>query len=871
MKKCLLRTFAVLAMTIGSSVVTWADNVVYGLIPSYSFGARSASLNLDNVNTSAVTTLAPDFTFEGATEVKCGTTAGDKYYAFVSILDPDTYEETVALATLNFTTGEMVVVNNFSYGYSKPGYNASGMTYDEKNDVLYAMEISFNDNDEYVTNLYSVNQTDGSMEQVASFLGAYHAIASDHNGGFYLVENVTDNTKSYPNLYKVSSTFEVTPYISNSSLSAGWSSYNSLAVAEDGKTAYLVESKKVIAFDLGEKTVSLKGELTDNLAAISYGKSSANGTPADPPASSKKNTRFLIEKVTYGSSMGDIPVDTDSKREYFYYNTDGKMVGSASYGREYAETGGVSDKFSPLNITKTRFDENGNMAGKDSYQWGAYDFDDYAWKKTYNSESYVYDENGKLTSDSTSYSYNVYTYNEDGTLATKSTYTKRTKTLTQQITYSNYDENGNAWHYSSTGAYDSYKYEAELAYDENGNKVQEFQYNQVEDPEFPGETMNKMKQIEMWEYDNNILKLYTKNLFDEQQNEVPYMKTEYKPVDGNVNEIQVCDSTYSGGVWYANNLPQKYVYGDFSDMAEMTTMEFMAEKDPELVNTVDILFTVPQLAYSQNCNVVIYRDCVPVDTVSIYDVYDDMEGLCKYQDKGVKNGNYSYFLQPVFSANSEFGPMDDMDNMGNTGVEETEWVGYYSTNPMDVKLETKLPAVTDLALAGGKIETTGNIMNMVKTYYADLSWKNPEDMDKYGFVKNSIYFVGAGVAELDTTDVAANKATVMLYDEDVEAYVVTKYQLGRAISDTITIRLKDIEGCTAIETAAADGTVDVRFNGNVVTLGNNANVTVFSTNGQKVYAEDNAESISLDRLPASTYIICVEKNGKVSAYKYKVK
>ena len=136
-----LHSIAVLALALGSATMAWADNVVYGLIPSYTYGARTTSVDLDKVNSTAATTLTPGFGYENAQEVMCGVTAGDKYFAFVKTTDPDTYEENVELATFNFTTENIVQVNNFSYTYGKPGYNASGMAYDKVNDVLYATEI----------------------------------------------------------------------------------------------------------------------------------------------------------------------------------------------------------------------------------------------------------------------------------------------------------------------------------------------------------------------------------------------------------------------------------------------------------------------------------------------------------------------------------------------------------------------------------------------------------------------------------------------------------------------------------------------------------------------------------------------------------
>lgn len=868
MKHCLLRSFAAALIAFSFSTAALADNVVYGLLSSYSKGAQPTSVDLDKVNTNEVTTLTPsDFAYADAQEVKCGVTAGDKYFAFVTQMDPDTYDENNALVTINFTTGKTVVVNNFSYKYGKPGYNPSGMAYDSKSNTMYAIEVNLNDDNAYVTELYSVNQTDGQMTKVATLDGQYQAITSDNNGGFYLLQNYQDGASVYASLFKVAADFTVTPVVENKTVTSTWSASNSLIAAEDGKTVYLIAGKKVLAFDVDAKTVTLKGDLSDLLYAASYGKSTADGTEATPPAEEKKQTRFLIKKEFFGSSMGDISSDVVSSRSLYYYNTNGKVVGSITLGREYSEYGGVTDNFAPTSTYKYTFDENGNCTNMDSYQWGLYDFDEFAWQKTKNCESYEYDATGKLVKEDLGNRYYLYTYNEDGTLASKEEHAKSTDALLQKFTYVSYDENKNLLQYTSDGAYDSYKYQADITYDENGNKIEEYQYTVGEDPDFPGEPKYTGKQLETWTYDNDVLKTYEKSDFNAEGNAVPEFKTEYTLVDGNKDIVHANSYTYSNDKWSNSGLPQRNYYADFANMDEMTYTEIVASQvNPDLVNTVDLAFSVPQLAYTQDCKVVVYRDGLPIDTVGLFDVYDEESGMCIYQDKSLKNGTYTYFVQPLFSTSSE-GPLSaDGDNA------EQVWTGYYSSSPINVTVHTDLPAVTDLKLAGGKVETTGSFVNIQKTYYANLAWKNPEDTEKYGFVKNSIYFDDAQVSELDTTDVNANNATVALYGYDVKAYVVTTYKFGHAISDTIDVKIKDIQSfATGVNAVTVDGTVKATFANNILTLGSNANVTVFAANGQKVCTKNNTNSVDLGQLAPATYIVCVEKNGKADAYKYRVK
>ncbi len=883
MKKYLLSSLLVLGLALYSTVAAWAENVVYGIMPSNTYGARTTSFDIDALGSDALK-LTPEFAFENAEEFNCGTSVGDKYYAFVVNRGVDA----AAFVTLNFTTGNMVVVNDKSFTYGKPGFGANGMAYDDLNDKLYVIEGVFDESVESTaTKLYSVDTTNGTLTEAATWKDSYEAIASDHKGGFYVIKLETVDKKTYPVLYKVSADFKVTEAVANTTVNCSYTTYNSLVASKDGNTVYYAAGKGVYAFDVTAGTVEKKGDLKLNIAGITLDKSSADGAAAEITPDAKSAKRFLVMKRIYGSAMGDVPDDVDSKRTYYYYNADGKEVGYANYGRLYTDLG-VSENFNLVDIAKPVFDENGNIVAKNTYQWGPYDFLDYTFKKTPNCETYEYNEAGQLVSDTTSVYYHEYTYNENGTLATLNTYNKFTKKLSQSIQYVAYDEKGNVVSYVSDGNWDSQKYNADIDYDENGNKVEEYQYQVVDDPNMQGSTKNKSKQLETWKYVDNCLAEYQRFRFDDNGDAVPEFKTVYEPVvEGDYNDVYARDSSYfdngKNSKWMGESTYSRYTYVDFTDMEEATYMKLTAEVDAKAYNTVNLQFSMPQLGGVQDCKFVIYRDCTPIDTLSFDDFVanaDPETGLCTYQDKLLKNGTYDYFIQPLFTAYSDDMMAADVDEPGidDGGVvgpeenPEAQWIGYYSTTPVQVTVYTELPAVTELALTGGKIVTSGSIANLQKTYYAGLSWKNPENVEDYGFKKNSVYLGMEEQSLAEITKADSTNATVELaFEEDTEAYVVTSYALGYAISDTITVKIKDIEDATGVEGVTVDGAVKATFAGNTITLSDNATVSVFAANGQKVYEENNVTSVSLNNLPAAAYIVCVEKNGNVNAYKYRVK
>lgn len=568
--------------------------------------------------------------------------------------------------------------------------------------------------------------------------------------------------------------------------------------------------------------------------------------------------RFLVKSVTLGSQMGDMPEDLDSKREYYYYNTDNKLVGSSTFGRKYTDDTdkGYSDEFSLTNIVKSVFDADGKMTNKDSYQWGDYDDGDFAFHKTYNCESYTYDAQGRLATDTTSMRINEYTYNDDGTLQKVTSYNKRTKKLAQEITYTY--ESGLATHYSSTGQY--YEFEADLKYDADGNKTEEYQYT------VSGE-VKKPKQRETWTYTNGVLTLYMKYRYDSKGTEVADSKEEFVPVENNMNVMDVTDYTYNSvkDTWSKMGLTVRQTYRNFSGLKDATSMMLLsATPDKTLKNTINLKFTTPQAGLVHGCKFVVYRDCVALDTLELADVMDPETKQCTYQDKELKNSTYTYFVQPLFAlTNGEIA----------NATADSEWVGYYSTTPMDVNvaLAKELPAVTDLKLVGGEVKRSGSIVSPLVEYYANIEWKNPEGLEELGFIKNSVAYVGMGLSDIETKDPSVGTAKVQIMDDEVQLYIITSYKYGKASSDAITVKVTDIETLAGVDAVAVDGAVGASFVDNVLQLSEEANVSVYSAAGAKVYAKQNVSSVNLAQLPASIYIICIEKGGKQNLYKYNVK
>ena len=376
----------------------------------------------------------------------------------------------------------------------------------------------------------------------------------------------------------------------------------------------------------------------------------------------------------------------------------------------------------------------------------------------------------------------------------------------------------------------------------------------------------KPRQRETWTYTDGVLTLYMKYRYDSKGAEVADSKEEFVPVKNNMNVMDVTDYTYNSvkDTWNKMGLTVRQTYRDFSGMKEATqTMLLSATPDKKLKNTINLQFTAPKAGLVHGCKFVVYRDCVALDTLDLAVVMDPATKQCSYQDKELKSDTYTYFVQPLFALTN--GEISD-------ATADSEWVGYYTSTPMDVNvaLATELPAVTDRKLVGGEVKRIGSIMSQLIEYYADLEWKNPANLEELGFVRNDVAFVGMGLSDTKLEG-AAESARVQIMDDEMQVYVITTYKYGKAYSDAITVTVKDIEKYNGVESITADGVVKATFAGNTVQLSDAANVSVYSAAGAKVYAKQNTCSVALGQLPAATYIVCVEKDGKSSFYKYGVK
>ena len=370
-----------------------ADPVMlYGLAVSWD-GAYTASFDVAQANSDKKLPVTKgDKKMESVCAgIKCAANVGDKYVMFYEDINYNT-----AFATVNFETGNVVDVNNYSYKGGKPGAMMQSMTYNNRKGKLYGIEKVYNEEIEgYQTALYSIDPETGALTEEKRYNEEIDGIVADSKGPMYVVKNKMVNYQPVPTLWKLdNSTMELpdAPTVDNTDVTVQYSMDNSLVMSADNKIVYYITGTQVNAFDLTAKTFTVLGNLAELVSGITAAPGTVDGEATQAPA--EADARKLVSKTWYGDAMGSAPGTQDMTKELYFYNYDNKLERIAKYGRGYNEDGTYGD-YELTRYTKNMLDANGNVTNAVTYQNGLYDYGDMAMKLT-SETTYEYDAAGRL-------------------------------------------------------------------------------------------------------------------------------------------------------------------------------------------------------------------------------------------------------------------------------------------------------------------------------------------------------------------------------------------------------------------------------------------------------------------------------------------
>lgn len=847
MRKSLHCFMFTLLLALGFSSHATAETIVYGC-GSGALNWNMVSFDLDALNTESKVSPVTLFSMpEVEAEVLCGASVGRKYFAYH--LDENT--GAMLFTSMNFTTGK--VVNVCSYGNVE--WTMRDLEYDAATGKLYGVMFVKQFDEEgkmkKMAQLVEINPANGELTSLALYEGVTPlGLALNPTGGFYLVaEKISSSFKYVPVVYSIANdeTLTISQLFMDDAISYKGNSSHTCFMY--GGALYFFSGGQCLTFDITAQKGTLKGSLSGSFAGLSFEASTEDGTPAGTKAT---DNRVLVSKTYYGDAMGMAPLTQDMTRKEYYYNTDGKLQMMVERGRTYNtdDKGNVTGygDYDETAYTINSFDENGNMTSASKYQYGLYDFGEMGTKFNYKN-TYSYDLNGNMVEKVESGYRTVYEY-ADGNLIKETIYSA-TDDLIQQLEYSNFTENNQPQKVVSSSPnhleWTSYIYTETRTYSDEGVLVKV----QRKDGQ------NNLLQEETWNYEEGFLKDYIRAYaFDGAGKMVAAFKTSYAVVDGNPNVVEQVDSTYSSGKW-GMEAGSKCVceYQDFSDKkAGCHIAEFVVMSSQNIKNTAVLQFSVPDMAYADDCMIRVLRNGKEVAVANAADLLVQGEDggfglpLLQYTDAELVNGDYVYMVQ-VCGVNYD-------------AEKNAIPVGYYVSNSAAITFDLNLPKASNVSVISARKSGSD--------YFGTVAWENGANMEDYGFISNDLYFDINQLAEATTTDANITALESEFYYTSHKVYILSRYKYGKVCSDTITVTRTNLRDIIAgIEAVDANGQ-SIHFDGKNLMLQSGANVSVYTGNGVLATRQRNATHVDMSSLSSGVYVVSVERNGITSVFKFKV-
>lgn len=814
MKKTLLFSTVVAAM-LGMSATTQAETA-YGLMSGW---PTWSVCSYDFAQLGSVTAESMfDVPF---TDVQSGTSLGDYYYAYAVIADPVTYVDNLVFASVNMTNQETVVVHEFGDVWGENGFIIRDLA--AKNGELYGIKDNnqWDDATEtmvYATDLVKIDVANGSYETVATLDAVCWGLTCKDDDLYVVVRGGMLGWSYLVDLCKVEADYSLTAVTANVDATTYEIAPSHAALAEDGNIYFFAGPVAILMSADGVKTI---GEVTayQSYAGTTFTAStlSAGATAGGGDVDPKPATRVLTTVSNYGDFMGSAKDDQLTAQKCYFYNDKMQVVAVVE-----TAAGMYSDVFETQYYNPYVYDAEGRLAMKDRYQYGLYEYGNRAMHQAAGVTEYKYDANGNCVEEIEGENSISYEYDADGNCVKEVHYSNGV--AGRMLAFSGFEAGKNlpavveSSHTNET--FTGEFYEESRQYDAQGRLVKTVRVCNRDYEEDYGiwkltTAVGDFMQEEHWTYEGSQLSLYEKftNQDEETGELIPYLKTVYTVKDENTIGIQ--SYTAFGDEWYKSGVYQEETYCDFAGMIEATAFELQSvERSATGVNDAVLQFSVPSIAYlNSNLAFSLYRNGDLVKTFDVKDVlagenpdvvFDAEAGNFVYIDRYVKSGKYDYFLQVLVANNGpEIG-----DEEGNDA--EAVYTGYCTTEIVKVDLALDLPAATNVTIVAS--EKDQNNLNRVT-----IGFTAPQAPAEYGFICNELLVGSAQVGDERTEDPEATQLHCTLYDDVATVCILTRYELGVAVSEKVTIDVNNIP--SSIE--------QIRQQGNAM---------IFDLNGRQVNA-----------------------------------
>lgn len=778
-----------------------------------------------------------------------GTLAGNVYYAYME--ESKDNVSNVTFCSLNMTTGEKVIL-----GSGQDVKYAIDMCYDEATDKIYLLRNNYVVEDEetgegrYVMEICTVDPKNGNIETYAVMpdeVTSYNlgGITPDGNGGLYItgLSKWTKGTgmsswfNSYVNLYIFNLAEKelqtVFSEVEETVVKVGTTFYSSSLGMHEGKL-YFTAQQRLIVIDPTLKNASLTAPIfLGEAVGICFSKSTENGKASENnQTENQTDTRKVKIVETYGDHMGERGGITH--RKVSLYDSEGKLQREATYGLTYA-TATAESEWQIEYFTSYHYNEGGLLTTVAGEKYGLYDGTDLGFTANEDTITYEYNEAGQLIKENyQSKGYSIlYEYDAEG---------HRTKEMKQlpdhynmydgdfynlyEITYSSFNEFGQPDSIHSIGVQEDCQYFGVYAYDEEGRKIAEKKWASKD---------SIMTSDETWTYypeGGDTAMVYWKHEwfygFDKGE-----IRTVYTYDNGNTNRTKAQNQTLSDGKWI-NEI--SYTITEMSDVATTMTATLNVTSG-EGKNSANLAISMPEAGVTGSLAFDVYRHGILLTRLFATEAAED--GLLYYNDKNVKNGTYDYYVQTIL--------VDEL--------QETE-TALDISNVVRHTHYTELPAVSEIRCISARKENG--------IYYATIEWDAPTGVEneELGFLRYNVMLENMKAAENANTE--GNTTTFEIeagYTGTVNLYIQTVYTLGKSNSQMVTIDAiaAGVEQLVAdCKTTVENGTIHVT---------ENADITVYNTQGALLKEIKNVTEANLNDLPAGIYLVKVKTDDEVQSVK----